>query len=174
MQFSLIINDESDQEGQAQKKAAPARCLWAVESRGAEALLHQGAQLCLGELFDHSIPWGSQLHYGMQQHLCEGKFLLLNFVFLLFPLHCSPGCPSPACFTGCWLGNVMTSPNSCHPQRKVPTPGGACRASAAGIEEMSGAVWECQLGRIETVFLLLYLEQNRLFKVEPSLLSFLI
>lgn len=67
------------------------QCLWAVEEQRGRSTAWPG---CLGEIFDHSIPWRAQVHCSMWQHLCAGSFLQLNFVFLLFSLHCSPGCPS--------------------------------------------------------------------------------
>lgn len=49
---------------------------------------------------------------------------------------------APACPLGCGVSIVTASPpNSCHPHGKFPTPGGACRASAAGMERTGGEVW---------------------------------
>lgn len=42
MQFLLTISDESNQEGQAQKKGAPAQCLWAVEEQRGRSTVEPG------------------------------------------------------------------------------------------------------------------------------------
>lgn len=77
-------------------------------------------------------------HGSISVHATFFYWTLLSFCFLFIAvLGVLP------CSTGCWLGNDMTSPNSCHSQRKVPKPGGTCRASAGGIEGMGSALWEC-------------------------------
>lgn len=109
--------------------------LW--KGRGAEALLSQDAQgypttASHGDLRSTlacgSISVQATFFYWMLFAVCFLSIAILDV---------------PACSTGCCLGNAMTSPNSCPPQRKVLTPGGACRASAAGREGMGSALWEC-------------------------------
>jgi len=63
---------------------------WCRRSGGTAAPLTQGARGCLGEVFNHSTPWRLKVHHGTWWHFCVGNFLLPNFGFLLFSLHCGP------------------------------------------------------------------------------------
>lgn len=109
--------------------------LW--KSRGAEALLGQDAWVRYLTTASHGELRSTVACGSTSVQAAFFYWTLFSFCFLSTAV-----LGVPACSTGCWLGYAMTSLNSCHPQRKVSTPGGTCRASAAGIEGMGSEVRE--------------------------------